>query len=149
MSEDVAPNHGDESQVREIEARPLRYREGAEAGDRHLSQQPGYLAIVRAQDGHQPACAQAWQAHSVCRRKIQTRDVGARVDECSSRYRLGIQAQGSSLPPQIRRELDLDFDNGRKVLSKFDSQHAEGRTVLVTIGIATSFTAGSPAFKTR
>lgn len=127
----------------------MRYREGTEARDRHLSQQPGYLAIVRPQDSHQPACAQAWQAHSGRRRKIESRYVGARIDECSSRYRFGTQAQGSSLPPQIRGELDLDFDDGRKVLLKLDSQHADGRTVLVTIGIATSFTAGSPAFKTK
>ncbi len=56
---------------------------------------------------------------------------------------------GSPLPPQIRGKLDLDFNDGGKIFSKLDSQHAEGRTVLVTIGIATVFTAGSPAFTTR
>ncbi len=36
--EDVSTNHGDEAQVREIEAPPLRDREGAEADERDLAQ---------------------------------------------------------------------------------------------------------------
>ncbi len=101
------------------------------------------------QDGHQPAGAVVSQARTGRRRKIEGRHVGACVDECSSRYRLGVQAFGLPCPPQIRGKLNLDFDYGGEVFSKLDSQQAEGRTVLVTIGIATSFTAGSPAFRTR
>ena len=90
-----------------------------------------------------------WQARTCRRRKIEGRHVGACVDECPSRYRLGVQALGLPLPPQIRGKLNLDFDYGGKIVPKGNSQHADGRNVLVTIGIATSFTAGSPAFRTR
>ena len=105
--------------------------------------------MVGAQNGYQPAGAAVCQARTCRRPKIEGRHVRACVNERASRYRLGVQAFGLPLPPQICRKLNLDFDDGGKVLPKLRSQHADGRNVLVTIGIATSFTAGSPALRTR
>lgn len=100
-----------------------------------------------AQHGHQPTGATVNQARPGSSLKIEGRHVGARVDQRPSRYRLQVHAFGLPLTPQIQGELNLDFDDGRKVFSKRDFQHAGN--VLVTMGIATVFTAGSPAFTTR
>ncbi len=102
-----------------------------------------------AQNGHQPTGATVNQARPGSSLKIEGRHVGARVDQRPSGYRFQVHAFGLPLTPQIRGKLNLDFDDGRKVFSKLDFQHAGGRNVLVTIGIATVFTAGSPAFTTR
>lgn len=104
---------------------------------------------MASQDGHQLAGAAARQARPGCGRKVEGGNVGAGVDEGASCYRFEVQAFGLPLPPQICGKLNLHFDDDSKVVPKLRPQHSEGRSVLVTIGIATSFTAGSPAFRTR